>query len=255
MNRQCGIVLCSMMALLLPFALWSQDANALIRDARELEARFREQEALNKYLEVLILQPDHIVALCKASELYNTTGKRHSDKDQQKACYRASLDYARKALAVNGNNAEANFVMSIAMGRLAMMASGEEKIKAVKDIRRYAERAIQLDPNGYKAYHVLGKWHYEVSNLSSLERWLVKVTYGALPKASYADAVKCYEKSRSLNPALLINYLEEAKARFKNNDPEKAKELLRTINRLPDASADDALIRKEAWELLNKWSS
>lgn len=254
MIRHCSIFVCSVLFLLLPFAIWSQDANALLRDARDLEGRFREQEALNKYLELLILQPGNLTALCKASELYNTTGKRHADKDQQKACYRASLDYARKALAVNGNSAEANFVMSIAMGRLAMMASGEEKIKAVKDIRRYAERAIQLDPNGYKAYHVLGKWHYEVSNLSSLERWLVKVTYGALPKASFADAVKCYEKSRSLNPALLINYLEEAKARYKNNDPEKAKELLRTLARMPDAAPDDAVIRKEARELLDKWN-
>lgn len=233
--------------------LRAQDVNQLLAQARQQEAAFREQEALNKYLEVLILQPDHIVALCKASELYNITGRKTADKDQQKARYRASLDYARKAIAINPTNAEANFVMSISMGRLAMMASGEEKIKAVKDIRRYAEKCIQFDPNNFKGYHVLGKWHYEVSSLSSIERWLVKVTYGALPQSSFADAIRCYEKSRQLNPGLLINYVEEAKARYKNGEKAKALELLHTLARLPDSSADDAMIRKEAKGLVKKW--
>ena len=145
--------------------------------------------------------------------------------------------------------------MSIALGRLALMASGSEKIEDVREIKKYAERAIQLDPLNFKAYHVLGKWYFEVSNLSSFERWLVKVTYGALPAASYAEAIKNYEKSRQLNPALLVNYLELAKCYYNNNDKKKAIEFLKMIPRIPNSGAEDPTVRIEAKTFLEKWSN
>lgn len=90
------------------------------------EAVFREQEALEKYLEVLRYQPRHLTALCKTSELYNILGKRQQAKDKQKQYYLLAKKYAEQALRVNPNHAEANFVMSIAMGRMALISSGKK---------------------------------------------------------------------------------------------------------------------------------
>ena len=239
--------------LLLPLFPKGQGIDQLLMEAKQNEAVFKDYETLMKYSEVLKIQPNHITALCKVSELFSLTGKRQATKEKQKEYYAAALKYAKQAYATNPTSAEACFVMSVAMGRLAMMASGQEKIDAVKAIKSYAEKAVQYDPDNFKGYHVLGKWHYEVSNLNSLERWLVKVTYGALPDASLSKAIGYYEKSKQLNSAILINYLELAKAYHKNDEEKKAIATLEVMATLPNSSGDDATIRAEAKKLLEKW--
>ena len=229
-----------------------QDVNLILRDAQKEEAAFREREALAKYLEVLRYQPQHLTALCKTSELYSILGKRQQSKDKQKQYYQLGKKYAEQALRVNPNHAESNFVMAIAMGRIALISSGEERIQAVREIRNYAEKCVRIDPNNYKGYHVLARWYLEISNLNSVERMLVKVAYGALPKATLEDAIKYYEKSRSLNPTFVVNYLELAKAYNRKGEEKKAIEMLRTMEKLPNTAADDPKIKREGRELLKE---
>ena len=143
--------------------------------------------------------------------------------------------------------------MAVAVGRVALISSGDDKIKYVKEIKSYAEKAIRLDAANYKGYHVLGKWHYEVSNLSSLEKWLVKVSFGALPDASLDDAIRYYEKSKQLNPGFLLNYLELAKSYNRKDKDAKAIEYLEALLKLPDVTSDDPTIRKEAQKLLKEY--
>lgn len=236
----------------LSFSLQAQEASALFKEAEALEKKFKDEEALDKYKAVIRQEPKNIRALCKISELYNIIGKRIPEKDKQHEYYKKGVEYARAALKVNANYAEANFAMAISMGRMALIASGEEKIKAVKEIKRYADRCIQIDPTNYKGYHVLGKWHYEVSDLSSLERWLVKVSYGALPASSIDESIKFYEKSKSLSPGFLLNYLELAKAYQRKKDKKKARRLLEELEKLPPSSADDPKIKSMGRKLLNE---
>jgi tetratricopeptide (TPR) repeat protein len=230
----------------------AQDPAALIHEAGKLELAYKDVDALQKYLQVLSIQPSHMVALCKTSELYNLIGRRIPDKEKQRTYYHASQTYAERALKANPNNSEANFVMALSLGRMAQTGSGQSRINAVKLIRQYAERCIQLDPNNFKGYHVLGKWNLEVSNLSSFEKWLVKMAYGALPPASLDNAIINYEKSRQLNPAFQLNYLELARAYHKKDLDAKSLAMLKTVLAMPNHSADDQRVHKEAKELLEE---
>jgi len=239
--------------LILPFENNAQDINALLKDAQQLESAFKEPEALQKYLEVLQSQPNNITALVKASELYSVLGKHQGTKDKQKEYYYNARSYAQKALQVNPNSSDANFTMALAMGRIGLISSGNDKIKAIKDVKTYAEKSIQLDPNNYKGYHVLAKWHYEVSDLNSVEKWLVKVAYEALPKASLDDAIRYYEKSRQLNPSFLLNYLELAKAYHRKDNDKKAVELLETMLKMPNKMAEDVNIKAKGKKLLEDY--
>jgi tetratricopeptide (TPR) repeat protein len=239
--------------LILPFENDAQDINTLLKDAQQLEHSFKEPEALQKYLDVIRYQPANLTALIKVSELYSILGKHQSTKDKQKEYYRNARTYAQKALQVNPNSSDANVVMAIAMGRMALASSGEEKIKAVKDIKTYSEKSIQLDPNNFKGYHVLAKWHYEVSDLNSVEKWLVKVAYEALPKASLDDAIKFFEKSRQLNPSFLLNYLELAKAWHRKDNNKKAREFLEIMLKMPNKIGEDASIKAKGKKLLEEY--
>jgi tetratricopeptide (TPR) repeat protein len=239
--------------LILPFENNAQDINTLLKEAQQLEHAFKEPEALQKYLDVLRHQPNNLTALIKTSELYSILGKHQNTKDKQKEYYRNARIYAQKALQVNANSSDANVVMAIAMGRMALASSGEEKIKAVKDIKTYSEKSIQLDPGNFKGYHVLAKWHYEVSDLNSVEKWLVKVAYEALPKASLDDAIKYFEKSRQLNPSFLLNYLELARAWHRKDNNKKAREFIEVMLKMPNKIGEDASIKAKGKKLLEEY--
>jgi tetratricopeptide (TPR) repeat protein len=246
------IMLISLIAVIWSAGMQAQNIAALIQQAETFEKAFRDDDALKKYLEVLKYDPLNLDALCKTSELYSVIGKRLPTKEEQKQYYKAGESYARKALKVNPNNSEANFAMAISMGRTALISSGKEKVAAVKEIKTYADKCIQLDPKNYKGYHVLGKWHYEVSDLNSFEKWIVKVTYGALPPASIDDAIKNYERSKQLNPGFLLNYLELAKAYKRKGEINKARALLEQLQKLPPSASDDAKIKALGRKLLNE---
>ena len=239
--------------LILPFENNAQDINSLLKDAQQLESAFKEPEALQKYLDILHVQPNNLAALIKTSELYSLVGKHQSTKEKQREYYRNARTYAQKALQVNANSSDANVVMALAMGRMALMSSGDEKIKAVKDVKNYSEKSVQLDPNNYKGYHVLAKWHYEVSDLNSVEKWLVKVAYEALPKASLDDAIKYFEKSKQLNPSFLLNYLELAKSWHRKGNDKKARELLETMLKMPNKIGEDPSIKTKGKKLLDDY--
>lgn len=244
------VLIVNLLFYILPLETMGQDINTLMKDAQQLEARFNDKEALNKYLEIYKYQQNNIVVLCRISELYALVGRREQSKDGQADFYKKAKAFAQHALRVNSNSSEANFVMALAMGRIALISSGEDKINAVKEIKSFAEKSIQLDPNYFKPYHILGKWHFEVSELSQFERWLLKVAYGSLPKSSLDTSIKFYEKSRQLNPGFLLNYLELARAYKRKDQENKSIELLTTMLKLPPSSSNDAHIKSEGKKLL-----
>lgn len=231
---------------------FAQDVALLMRQGEALEKAFKDDDALAKYNEVVKKDPNNIEALCKASAMYSIVGKRRPEKSEQKEYYKKGETYARRALAINPNHSEANFAMAISMGRLALISSGKEKVAAVKEIKVYADKCVQLDPKNFKGYHVLAKWHYEVSDLSAFEKWIVKITFGALPPASLEDAINYYEKSKALYPGFLLNYLELAKAYKRKGENAKAKVLLEQMVKLPPTASDDAKIKSLGRKMLDE---
>ena len=142
-------------------ASFCQDANQLIQEGYRMEANLRDADALVKYKEALRSSPSNITALCRSSELCSRIANRLKEKKTRDVYYSAAKTYAETALSLNPKSADANFVMSVVMGRVALTKSGREKISAAKEIKKYADLAIGYDPTNYKAWHVLGKWYYE----------------------------------------------------------------------------------------------
>ena len=233
------IFLCSFSGL-------SQDAASFIKEGERLEAVPNEKGAFEKFKLALVHDPGNVYVLTKCSELCSRIGNRD-------AYYAAALSYSKKALALAPQNDEANVSMAIALGRIALLKAGKEKITAVKDIKHYADFAIKYNRQNFKAWHILGKWNYEVSNLNTIERAATKVFYGGLPNSSFKKAIEAYEMAKKLKPDFILNYLELAKAYQKNNQKNVAIAQLKTLLLLPNKTEDDPRIKTEARSLLAKW--
>ena len=234
------------------FLIWQTTLaqTSLLQKCDQYELDLKEEAAYLCFQEVLKQSSQHLHALIRSSELASRIGRQHKDAAVQMQYYRKALDFAQRALAVNARSSDANMVMSLASGRLVLLRSGSEKVGTVRDIKSYAERALQLNPGNIKALHILGKWHYEVSILSVWERAGARMFFGGLPKASLDSSVFFYEKARSLTQGFLLNSLELAKAYEKSGNNAQALRLLREVQQLPPGSSEDELVIEEAARLL-----
>ncbi len=232
---------------------FSQDVNVLLKEAQNLERSLKDTEALEKYKQAVAVDPKNINALIKASELSAAIGARQTDKKVKKAFVDAAKQYADKALAIDPNNADANYVMSMVAARLTETETENKKIiENVKNIQVYAAKAVALNPNHARANFSLGKWHFEMVQLSWVKRVAVKAFFGGMPDATIEDAIRYMEKARSIDQYFVVNYLELAKAYKYDNKPAKAIEVLNKLVRLPNRTADDAAYKASGKKLLEE---
>lgn len=228
----------------------TQTEQQLIQQAESQEMALQEDRALETLKKVIKMNPRNYLALWKASELCSRVGNRQPTVKMKQEFFSTGKSYAESAIKINPAEADGYYALSVAMGRLALSGSGKERINAVKEIRSNAEKAIKINPQHGRAWHVIGKWHYEVSNLNFFEKAGVKLIYGGLPPASLQESLAAYEKARMYETNFALNYLELAKAYKRSGKEKKAIELLKILPSVPNKTADDTRIKKEGLRLL-----
>jgi tetratricopeptide (TPR) repeat protein len=231
----------------------AQDVTALLKEANRLEALPNEKASLAKFREVLKIQPRNIYALNKASELCSRIGKRETVSTMAEDYYSAARTYAGIALKFEPNNSESNCVMAIALGRSSLNKSGKERIIQARELRKYIDLSIKNDQRNFKAWHVLGRWHYELSNLNMLEKTAVKYLYGGMPPASLNESLAAFERAQAITDGFILNYFEMAKAYKQNDQKSKAIALLHKMLTMPNQTEDDPIIKESGRKLLKDW--
>lgn len=227
--------------------------DSLLKEGNKSIVAMNEEKALTQFLEALKTDALNYEANWQVSLLYSKIGNRKISIADKKQYFVQAKQYAVKSLKINPTDAESNFVMSVAMGRMALISAAKEKVDAANDIKKYADLALKYNPNHPAAWHVLGKWNYEVVNLSWAEKQAANVLMGGIDgTATIADAIADYQKAIALKPSYILYYLDLAKAY--DNKGDKANAVI-TINKLltfPISTEDDAAYITEAKTLLAK---
>ncbi len=192
-------------------------------------------------------------ALSKGSELCSRIGQRQTNTKMRDDYYAAAKVYAENALKIDPTYSEANTAMAIMLGRTTLTKSGKEKVIAAKDLKKYVDAAIKSNPLNFLAWHVLGRWHYEISNLNFIERAAVKMFYGGFPPSSLKEGIAAFEKAKAIAPGFILNYYELAKAYYRNDETPKAIALLNQMLLLPNHTEDDPTIKETGKKLLLEW--
>ncbi len=231
----------------------AQDVSKMIKEADRLEQLPDESAAFHKFKEVLKIQPLNIYAIVKCSELCSRIGKRQTIVAARDDYYSAAKTYAGIALKIDPNNSDANTAMAMVLGRSSMAKTGKEKIENAREVKRYVDIALKNNQQNFIAWHILGRWHYELNNLNMLEKAAVKLLFGGIPPASLKESIIAFEKVRALAPGFLLNYFEMAKAYKQYNNKSKAKEYLNTMMNLPNKTEDDPAIKENGRALLKEW--
>ena len=240
----------SAIALLFACIVYTQDMTPLIEEAAKLEKNLKETEALETYQSVLKIQPDNIIALCKAAELTGRIGSRFKDDSKKTEYFAAAKSYAEAALKQKQHIADAYYVMSYTAMKLATVTKGKERATNLRDMKYYADSALLFNPAHAGALYITGKWNTEIYNLNVAEKAAVKVLFGGMPKASLETAILNFEKARTSNPWMLVNYLDLANTYVQNHSTGKAIEVLSKMVKMPPRTGDDELLKMDGRALL-----
>ena len=235
------------------FFTQAQDVAALIKEADRIELTPNETGAFSKFKEILLIQPTNIYVLSKCSELCSRIGTRQTNAKNKQAYFDAALMYATKAIKIAPLDDRANVSMAMILGKSSMGKSGKEKIKNAKEIKRLLDVALNTNPGNYLAWHILGRWNYEISNISSIERAAAKVFVGTVPEGSIKNAIMYLEKSRTLKPHFILNNYELARAYHKNDEDKKAIAILKSVQSFPIYTEDDEKIKVDCARLAKEW--
>lgn len=221
-------------------------AAELIQGALAAEARLDTPRALELFLAAERVRPGDPFVLQKIARQYSDRIVDLATREEKRASAQTALAYAERSVAADPRNAENVLSLAVCHGKLALYGGTREKVERSRRVREEAERALGLNPNYAWAHHILGRWHHEVSDLSSAARLAVRFFYGGLPAASPAEAVRHLERAVALEPGELQHHLELGFAYLAQQQPAAARRAFATGLDMPSRQKHDEPAKERA---------
>lgn len=238
--------------LALSAAARGAEADALVRDALAAEAKLDCKQALELFLAADRARPNDPFILQKISRQYSDSTVDTTDLTEKRRLAAEALVYAKRADQLAPNNAVNVLSLAICYGKIGLFSDTRTKIENARHVREYAERALALDPAYDWAYHVLGRWHYEVAELGATKRFLVRLIYGGLPDASPTEAVRLLERAVALAPDALAHHIELGFALLATDQRDRARAEFERGLALPSREKHDEETKARARAALEK---
>ncbi|MCC9166959.1 tetratricopeptide repeat protein [Pontibacter harenae] len=169
----------------------------LLLRAEQLANNYKDSEALELYGKVLLEDATNYEALCSVSKLHSRIGNRYiNDETSKLEHFNKAKAYATKAYELKPEDAEANFVMALALGNMALISGPKQRLSYTNQIKSFLDAALANNPHHSGAWHVLGRWYFKMANLNFAETAATKLFFGGVcEQATNEDAVKAMEQA------------------------------------------------------------
>jgi len=211
---------------------------------------FDNDAAREAYGRAVTVDSSNYEALWKLARAHIDVGKAAKGAEQ-KQNYFTGEKMARRCVALHPDSAEGHFFLAVAVGRVALMVGGKKKIALSKEVKAEAEKALEINPKHDGAMHAIGRWNYELANLSWVLKTAAKIIYGGVPTgASNEEAKTWFEKAITVAPETPVHHLWIGETLTELEDYANARKHLETCISLNDVFWDDPMNKAQAGERL-----
>ncbi len=232
--------------------LFAQDVSLLLKEADNYDKQLKEQEAIDKYREILSADSNNYRSILRLTEIFAARGARHKVEKQRIPFYDTAFSYAVTAMRKDSVTADSYYLMGLVNQKKAEVVRDRESADYLREMKQYADKAVSINPNHSKALLLAGKWHLDVTKATFFTKAAAKTIYGGLPKASIDVAIDNLEKARKIDPYFVQAYFELARAYEANNQPTQQIDVLNKLVKLPLRTPDDAAWKAEAKKMLEQ---
>ncbi len=227
-------------------------ATELIQKGDVFYDKLQPAAALNFYLPAEKLDPDNARLLVRIARQYRHLMSDATKRQAKVELGKTAVEYSQRAVTLAPDDPEAHLALAISLGKLLPFESNKEQFANSSVIKAAADKVIALDPTNDFGWHVLGRWYFNVANVSTVKRALVEMLYGKLPHAKYEDAEKCFEKAIELNPNRLMHYIELGRTYAAMGRTAEARNFITKGLSMPDTEKDDPETKQRGREILEK---
>lgn len=186
----------------------ADESATLIAQGDAHDLRFEPKQALAFYLKAEPSRSKDATLLVKIARQYVYLMDERPSKKAKEAAARTALEYSQRAVRAAPDTSDPYLSVAISYGKLTPLLGTREKITVSRKLKEAAEKAIRFDPKSDYAWHLLGRWHQTLAGVGGISRTIAKLVYGTIPKASYSEALRCFEQAMKLNPDRLIHVIE-----------------------------------------------
>lgn len=162
-----------------------------------------------------------------------------------------ALEWSRVALSQDTSEHLNYEQMSMAFAALISVSRLKGKAVLADSVRIYAEQAVRINPNNDRAYHILGRWHFEVSQLSWFLRKLSKLVFRTSPEGSFKLAINYFNKALELDNIPVHRYWL-GMAYLESGNTEEALIHFKQVLQLENVQHNDDYFKREAQRLIDK---
>ncbi|XP_040082847.1 regulator of microtubule dynamics protein 3 isoform X1 [Oryx dammah] len=188
--------------------------------------------------------------LWRLARAYSDMCELAEEASEKRSYALSGKEEAEVALEKGNENAECHQWYAVLCGQLAEHEGIQRRIQSGFSFKEHVDKAIALKPENPMAHFLLGRWCYQVSHLS----WLEKKTATALSEsplgATVQDALSSFLKAEELQPGFSkagrIYICKCYKELGKN--PE-AKQWMKLALELPNVTKEDSAFQKDLEEL------
>ncbi len=218
----------------------------LLSKGREAEAQFLPERALAFFQQADAQQPNDPLILQAIAKQLSDELDGVADREKRVSIAREALVAAKRAAQLEPRNALCVVSVAVCYGKLAIDADTKERVESSREVKSWAEAALELDPHNEWAEHILGVWNLQVSQIGSAKRAFAHLLYGELPTASLADAVSHLQKAVEFGPKVAVHHIELGFAYLKTGDADSARREFNEGLALPSRDRPDETAKARA---------
>ncbi|MEO9885220.1 MAG: hypothetical protein ABJR05_00685 [Balneola sp.] len=177
--------------------------------------------------------------------------RNQSSDDKRLEYFSKALEIANQAIQIDPNNVYGYERKSMAFAGLVDVQGLKQKVQLADSVRVNAEIALEIDPKNDRALHILGRWHYEVSQFGGVMRFFARLLFGTAPKATYEQALYYFERSLELQDFPVHHYWIGV-TQLKLNNNESAESHFKYLLTLENKHHNDQFFKEQAKKELQK---
>lgn len=235
----------------------SDELNQLEVILKEIDEQEKGQFDVDIYYKLQTLvnshQRDNVEIVWRFARACYNHAEAQTDKNVKRKFILEGIEACEKVIDIRNTNLYKWY--AILVGLNGDYLSVSDKIKNGVVFKNYVEMALDMQPDDFELQYLLGRFKYEIANLSWIEKKVAATLFAELPSVTYEEALACFEKAVELgnkNPFAQL-YISKCHAALK--DYSRAIEVLNKILDKPKgAMADDENVHAEASKLHKKYS-
>ncbi len=176
---------------------------------------------------------------CRIAKLYTRLIPSSDSKSTKREFARKAVAAAEEAVRIDPNDSASRLTLAIALGRAAQLESPRTQVEMSKRIQEEAAMATRLNPKEDFAWHVLGRWNYELANFNPLLKSIGEVIYGKFPDATNEKAAECFRTAIAVGPPRVIHHVEYGRTLLALGQRTEARKQLERGLALPSSDPED----------------